>query len=137
MGRQNAISEETKQAVAIDYLAGMTQNKIADKHSISTGSVSRIVSEMKMSDLKEKEPAPAETETSPKENYITNYNDTTKNAECQALRGVNILGVLECALDNAYGNDAEIMSLKADSDTASIMFRYGGTAYSVQFGLAF
>ena len=86
---------------------------------------------------KEKEPAPAETETSPKENYITNYNDTTKNAECQALRGVNILGVLECALDNAYGNDAEIMSLKADSDTASIMFRYGGTAYSVQFGLAF
>ncbi|WP_294471459.1 hypothetical protein [uncultured Ruminococcus sp.] len=47
------------------------------------------------------------------------------------------MGVLECALYNAYGNDAEIMSLKADSDTASIVFRYGGTTYSVQFGLAF
>ena len=34
---------------------------------------------------KEKEPAPAKTETSPKENYITNYNDTTKFAESQAL----------------------------------------------------
>lgn len=40
-------------------------------------------------------------------------------------------------MSDAYGNDAEIMSLKADSDTASIMFRYAGTAYSVQFGLAF
>ena len=140
MGRQNAISEETKQAVAIDYLAGMTQNKIADKHSISTGSVSRIVSEMKMSDLKEKEPAPAETETSPKENYINRYNDTTKTAESQALRGVEVIGLMQTMLigiEESFGYNVDITSLRADSEQAHLMFRYGGTNYVLSFGLAF
>ena len=90
---------------------------------------------------KEKEPTAAATAadsvSSKDENNLAHTNDNTKAPESQALRGVNVLGVLECALDNAYGNDAEIMSLRADSDTASIVFRYGGTAYSVQFGLAF
>lgn len=139
MGKQNAISEETKQAVAIDYLAGMAQNKIADKHSISAGSVSRIVSEMKMSDLKEKEPTPAPTETSSNENIVQVQNTTSK-PESQALKGVEVIGLMQTMLigiEENFGDNVEVMSLKADSDTASIMFRYGGTAYSVQFGLAF
>ena len=85
---------------------------------------------------KEKEPTAAATATDSKEKIVQVQNTTSK-PESQALRGVNVLGVLECALDNAYGSDAEIMSLRADSDTASIVFRYGGTAYDLSFGLAF
>lgn len=144
MGKQNAISEETKQAVAIDYLAGMAQNKIADKYSISAGSVSRIVSEMKMSDLKEKEPTAAATATSSvsskDENSLAHTNDNTKAPESQALKGVEVIGLMQTMLigiEENFGDNVEVMSLKADSDTASIMFRYGGEAYALSFGLAF
>ena len=85
---------------------------------------------------KEKEPTAAATAESSKDNIIQVQNTTSK-PESQALRGVNILGLIQTMLEEAYGTDAEIMSLKADSDTASIVFRYGGTAYSVQFGIAF
>lgn len=89
-----------------------------------------------MARMKEKEPAAAATATDSRE-ITVQVKDSTKTSKSQALRGVNVLGVLEGALENAYGTDAEIMSLRADSDTANIVFRCGGTAYSVQFGLAF
>ena len=35
MARHNALSDETKQAIALDYLAGMSQSKIAEKYGIT------------------------------------------------------------------------------------------------------
>lgn len=125
------LSDEVKAEVISMAESGSTIAEIKAKTGVSQASISRIKSAMK-----EKEPATAAT-VADSEEKISQVECTTNSAESQALRGVNVLGVLECALDNAYGNDAEIMSLRADSDTASIVFRYGGTAYSVQFGLAF
>lgn len=129
--KRKTISEQTKQAVVEWYQSGHTEKMCAKKFGISPASAHRIIAA-----VKEKEPAAAATATDSAVKTLQ-VQDSTVSAESQALRGVNVLGVLECALSDAYGTDAEIMSLKADSDTASIMFRYGGTAYSVQFGLAF
>jgi hypothetical protein len=129
--RTEPISDEVKAEVISMAESGSTIAEITAKTGVSRASISRIKSAMK-----EKEPATAATAADSRE-ITVQVKDSTKSAESQALRGVNVLGVLECALDNAYGSDAEIMSLRADSDTASIVFRYGGTAYSVQFGLAF
>lgn len=71
---------------------------------------------------------------------ISIYKNTTENTDCQALRGVEVIGLMQTMLigiEENFGDNVEVMSLKADSDTASIVFRYGGTPYSVQFGLAF
>jgi uncharacterized protein (DUF433 family) len=129
--KRKTISETTKRAVIEWYQSGHTEKECAKKFGISPASAHRIIA-----GAKEKEPAAAATATDSDVKTLQ-IQDTTKGPESQALRGVNVLGILECALSDAYGTDAEIMSLKADSDTASIMFRYGGTAYSVQFGLAF
>lgn len=131
-----SIPKETRQGVAADYLAGMFPKEIKDKYNIALASVYNIINSVKISELTEKEPVAAATATDSDVNTLQ-IQDTTKAPESQALKGVNVLGVLQAAFETAYGTDAEIMSLRADSDTASIMFRYGGTAYSVQFGLAF
>ena len=140
-----AIPEETRQGVAADYLAGMSPKEIKDKYNIGESTVYNIVSSMKMSELTEKEPAPAVTETDSekRKNTIMNSidtNNTTSSSESQALRGVEMIGVMQSMLlaaEGDFGAEVDIMALKADSDTASIMFRYGGKAYSLQFGLAF
>ena len=130
--RGRPISEQTRQAIVEWYQSGHPVSQTAKKFGVDPKTVKKAVGLLP----KEKEPATAATAADSRE-ITVQVKDSTKTAESQALRGVNVLGVLECALDNAYGNDAEIMSLRADSDTASIVFRYGGTAYSVQFGLAF
>ena len=131
-GKGKPLTPETIAQVEDLTRKGWTVTDIKAKVGISPASISRIRSGMKT----EKEPTAAATATDSKEKIVQVQNTTSK-PESQALRGVNVLGILECALADAYGTDAEIMSLKADSDTASIVFRYGGTAYSVQFGLAF
>ena len=125
------ISAETKRAVIEWYQSGHTELMCAKKFGISPASAHRIITA-----VKEKEPTAAATAESSKDNIIQVQN-TTSTAECQALKGVIMVSLLQTMLDEAYGKDAEIMSLKADSDTASIVFRYGGTTYSVQFGIAF
>ena len=87
---------------------------------------------------KEKEPTPAEVETSSKGNYTNN--DTTKSAESQALRGVEVIGLMQTMLlgiEESFGYNVDITSLRADSEQAHLMFRYGGTDYVLSFGLAF
>lgn len=130
--RGRPISEQTRQAIVEWYQSGHPVSQTAKKFGVDPKTVKKAVGLLP----KEKEPAAAEAVTSSKEN-IVQVQDTTKTAESQALRGVNVLGVLECALDNAYGTDAEIMSLRADSEQAHIMFRYGGKDYVLSFGLAF
>lgn len=142
MGLMDAFGAETRVEITVRELTALLKGKTKAEADFNAAMV--MLREGVEPDVvravfgleKEKEPAAAATAADSKEN-IVQVQDTTKTAESQALRGVNVLGVLECALDNAYGTDAEIISLRADSDTASIVFRYGGTDYSVQFGLAF
>lgn len=131
--RGRPISEQTRQAIVEWYQSGHPVSQTAKKFGVDPKTVKKAVG---LLPAKEKEPAAAAAATDSRE-ITVQVKDSTVSAESQALRGVSVLGVLECALENAYGTDAEIMSLRADSDTASIVFRYGGTAYSVQFGLAF
>ena len=131
-GKGKPLTPETIAQVEDLTRKGWTVTDIKAKVGISPASISRIRSGMKT----EKEPTAAATATDSKEK-ISQVECITELTESQALRGVNVLGLMQTMLEEAYGTDAEIMSLKADSDTASIMFRYGGTAYSVQFGLAF
>lgn len=135
--RGRPISEQTRQAIVEWYQSGHSVSQTAKKFGVDPKTVKKAVGLLP----KEKEPAAAATATdsvsSKDENSLAHTNDNTRAPKSQALRGVSVLGVLECALDNAYGTDAEIMSLRADSDTAVITFRYGGTAYDLSFGLAF
>lgn len=88
MARHNALSDETKQAIALDYLAGMSQSKIAEKHGINASTVCKLVGKMKMGEIKEKEPAavaPATDSKKEKPIMIFDTNDTTSSAESQAL----------------------------------------------------
>ena len=139
MGKIIRIPDETRQAVAIDYLAGMQTTKIADKHNISVASVYNIIDEVKMSDLKEKEPTAAATATDSKEK-ISQVECITELAKSQALRGVEVIGLMQTMLigiEESFGDNVEVMSLRADSEQAHIMFRYGGKDYALSFGLAF
>jgi len=133
-GKRKTISEETKQAVVKWYQRGNSENMCAKKFGISPASAHRIIAS-----AKEKEPAAAATATDSRE-ITVQVKDSTKSPESQALRGVEVIGLMQTMLigiEENFGDNAEVMSLRADSDTASIVFRYGGTAYSVQFGLAF
>lgn len=130
--RGRTISEQTRQAIVEWYQSGHPVSQTAKKFGVDPKTVKKAVGLLP----KEKEPATAATAADSRE-ITVQVKDSTKSAESQALRGVNVLGLMQTMLEEAYGTDAEIMSLKADSDTASIVFRYGGTAYSVQFGLAF
>ena len=139
MGKVIRIPDETRQAVAIDYLAGMQTTKIADKHNISVASVYNIIDEVKMSDLKEKEPATVAAATDSKEK-ISQVECITELAKSQALRGVEVIGLMQTMLigiEESFGDNVEVMSLRADSEQAHIMFRYGGKDYALSFGLAF
>jgi hypothetical protein len=140
------MTNDTKQNILKDYLSGMMQKDIAAKYKVSKSAVSKLLTTTKMSELtKEKEPAPAPTETSSEVSDKADINslqehNITENPKSQALRGVDVIGLMQTmiiSIEETFGDNAELMSMKADSDTASIMFRYGGTAYSMQFGLAF
>lgn len=95
---------------------------------------------------KEKEPATAATATEPenKNNTVQNNSAPIKNntfsEKCQALKGVEVIGLLQStilAIEENFGSCAEIKSLRADSSDATITFEYGGTDYSVSFGAMF
>lgn len=138
--KRKAITPELKKAVIEWWQSGHSEGHTARKFGISQSSVHRIVTAEK-----EKEPAPAPTETSSEVSDKADINslqehNITEKPKSQALRGVDVIGLMQTmiiSIEETFGDNAELMSLKADSDTASIMFRYGGTAYSVQFGIAF
>ncbi len=131
--KRKTISETTKRAVIEWYQSGHTEKECAKKFGISPASAHRIIAT-----AKEKEPTAAATATDSDVKDLQ-IQDSTKTAESQALRGVEMIGVMQSMLlaaEGDFGAEVDIMALKADSDTAELVFRYGGTAYSVQFGLA-
>lgn len=133
--RGRPISEQTRQAIVEWYQSGHPVSQTAKKFGVDPKTVKKAVGLLS----KEKEPATAATAADSRE-ITVQVKDSTKSAESQALRGVEVIGLMQTMLlgiEENFGDNAEVMSLRADSDTASIVFRYGGTAYSVQFGLAF
>ena len=134
--RGHPISAQTKQAIIEWYQSGHKVAETAKKFGVDPKTVKSAVG---LLPAKEKEPAAVATATDSEEKTLQ-VHSITETAESQALRGVEMIGVMQSMLiaaEEEFGDCTEIMSLKADSDTASIMFRYGGKAYSLQFGLAF
>jgi transposase-like protein len=133
--RGRPISEQTRQAIVEWYQSGHPVSQTAKKFGVDPKTVKKAVGLLP----KEKEPAAAATATDSRE-ITVQVKDSTVSAESQALRGVEVIGLMQTMLigiEENFGDNVEVMSLRADSDTANIVFRYGGTAYSVQFGLAF
>lgn len=156
-GRGYAISAQTKQAIVEWYQSGHSVGQTAKKFGIDPKTVKGAIKAITGVEVptakrtketvkgtakeptKEKEPTAAATATDSKEKIVQVQNTTSK-PESQALRGVEVIGLMQTMLigiEENFGDNVEVMSLRADSDTASIVFRYGGKAYSVQFGLAF
>lgn len=134
-GRGHPISEQTKQAIIEWYQSGHPVSQTAKKFGVDPKTVKNALGLLP----KEKEPTAAATATDSKSNIVQVQNTTSKS-ESQALRGVEMIGVMQSMLlaaEGDFGAEVDIMALKADSDTAELVFRYGGKAYSVQFGLAF
>ena len=134
--RGRPISEQTRQAIVEWYQSGHPVSQTAKKFGVDPKTVKKAVG---LLPAKEKEPTAAATATDSKVKTLQ-VKDTTVSAESQALRGVEVIGLMQTMLigiEENFGDNVEVMSLRADSDTASIVFRYDGKAYSVQFGLAF
>ena len=134
-GRGHPISAQTKQAIIEWYQSGHPVSQTAKKFGVDPKTVKNALGLLP----KEKEPAAAATATDSDVKTLQ-IQDTTKGPESQALRGVEVIGLMQTMLisiEETFGDNVDVMSLRADSDTAYIMFRYGGTAYAVTFGLAF
>lgn len=140
------MTNDTKQNILKGYLSGMMQKDIAAKYQVSKSAVSKLLTTTKMSELTdEKEPAPAPTETSSvmsdDDTEVSSIdNNSTDKPKSQALRGVEVIGLMQTMLisvEENFGDNVDIISLRADSEQAHLMFRYGGTDYVLSFGLAF
>lgn len=132
--KRKTISEQTKQAVVEWYQSGHTEKMCAKKFGISPASAHRIIAA-----AKEKEPTAAATATDSDVKTLQ-VKDSTVSAESQALRGVEVIGLMQTMLlgiEESFGYNVDITSLRADSEQAHLMFRYGGTNYVLSFGLAF
>ena len=166
-GRGYAPSAQTKQAMVEWYQSGHSICATAKKFGVDPKTVRGAISAITGVDVttkrtakeaaketvkpakkptKEKEPATAATATEPKNesNTVQNNSAPIKNntfsEKCQALKGVEVIGLLQSmilAIEENFGSCAEIKSLRADSNDAAITFEYGGTDYSVSFGAMF
>ncbi len=166
-GRGYAPSAQTKQAMVEWYQSGHSICATAKKFGVDPKTVKGAISAITGVDVttkrtakettketakptkkptKEKEPATAATATEPENesNTVQNNSAPIKNntfsEKCQALKGVEVIGLLQSmilAIEENFGSSAEIKSLRADSNDAAITFEYGGTDYSVSFGAMF
>lgn len=134
-GRGHPISEQTKQAIIEWYQSGHPVSQTAKKFGVDPKTVKNALGLLP----KEKESTPAVTETDSDVKDLQ-IQDSIKTAESQALRGVEVIGLMQTMLigiEESFGDNVEVMSLRADSEQAHIMFRYGGKDYALSFGLAF
>lgn len=93
-----------------------------------------------IAEAKEKEPAPSANDASSKQDItpvIPVINDSTAKEKSQApaLTGIKMMMELEAMLGEAYGRDAEIVSVSADAEHCDIGFEHEGVRYSLTFGI--
>lgn len=133
--KRTVITPELRQAVVEYWQQGNSEGKTGRKFGISQSTVHRIVTS-----AKEKEPAAAATATDSEHDRSVVHKDITISPESQALRGVEVIGLMQTMLisvEENFGDNVDIISLRADSEQAHLMFRYGGTDYVLSFELAF
>ena len=94
----------------------------------------KAVDEM-IAEAKEKEPASSANDTSSEVSNtpISTSNDTIETQKSQAISGITALSLLESALMNAYGGEAEIIDINANADHCDIGFAYHGKEYCLLF----
>lgn len=141
-GRGHPISAQTKRAIVEWYQSGHTVSQTAKKFGVDPKTVKAAISPAKTKEPdthKKKEPAAAATATELKQ-YCNTVQDTTYSRNCQVLKGVEIIGMIQTmiiSIEENFGSTAEIKSLRADSNEALVTFNYGGTDYAISFGLMF
>ena len=86
-----------------------------------------------------KEPAQAATCTDSEVRIspnISTSDNTTETSRCQGLSGISGLGCLESALDEwlGLGQEAEIVSVRADQTDSELVFEHEGEKYIMAFG---
>lgn len=145
MGLMDAFGAETRVEITVRELTALLDGKAKTEADFNAAMV--MLREGVEPDVvravfgleKEKEPTTAATAADSKEN-IVQVQDNIKSVESQALRGVEVIGLMRgmiLDIERNFEDNVEVMSLRADNGTASIVFRYGGTAYDLSFGLAF
>ena len=127
------------------YDSGMKQADISRQLGIPKSTVSRVLIDAgkgRKANRTEKEPAQAATCTDSEAvigNDNTNslcLNDTTDRAKSQALSGISGLSCMESALDEwlGLGQEAEIVSVRADQTDSELVFEHKGEKYIMAFG---
>lgn len=147
------ISNATKKAVINWYQQGNTAKQCANHYGLSPATVHRLIAiakeQNKLTAVKhgekpvteeKKEPATVATVTDPENKNIDEIsinNDTTENTDCQALRGIDIIGLMQSMLisiSENFGGDTELVSIGANHKSAKVVFKYYDKDYSLTFG---
>ena len=110
---------------------GMSYREIAEKLGMKESTVGYY--------LRKKEPAQAATCTDSEVRIspnISTSDNTTETSRCQGLSGISGLGCLESALDEwlGLGQEAEIVSVRADQTDSELVFEHEGEKYIMAFG---
>lgn len=140
----HSMTTKERAKIAELYDGGMKQADISRELGIPKSSVSRyLISIGKGKNTKaKKEPAQAATCTDSEAvigNDNTNslcLNDTTDRAKSQALSGISGLSCMESALNEwlGLGQEAEIVSVRADQTDSELVFEHKGEKYIMAFG---
>ena len=117
---------------------GLTCAMIADQLGINQKTVEYHMRKIKAEQTK-KEPAQAATCTDSEVRNspnISTSDSTTKMAESQALSGISGLSCMESALNEwlGLGQEAEIVSVRADQTDSELVFEHKGEKYIMTFG---
>ncbi|MBR1382311.1 MAG: helix-turn-helix domain-containing protein [Ruminococcus sp.] len=134
-GRGQRISKQTKQAIIEWFQQGNSVAATARKFGVDPKTVRNV-----LNSETEKEPASAATDTSPviEDDNINSLcnKSTTPEKKSQELSGISGLSLLECALDEwlGIGQEAEIVSVRADQEDCELVFAYKKEKYIMTFG---
>lgn len=145
--QKRKLSKKTIQAIINWYKVSGSMPKTASHFGVSTSAVHRIITQAKSDPDAEPKAEPeivdvevTEVEEQPKtieaEEQPTKTNDTTKIVECQALSGIDMVGVIQSMLiaaEENFGSIAEIFGIMANMHDAQVKFTYKGESYMISF----
>ena len=152
------ISNATKKAVINWYQQGNTAKQCAIHYGLAPATVHRLIAIAKEQNQltavkhgekpkaekpkteEKKEPATAATVTDPEDKNVDDihiYKNTTENTDCQALKGIDVIGLMQSMLisiSENFGGDTELVSIGANHKSAKVVFKYYDKDYAVTFG---
>lgn len=141
--QKRKLSKKTIQAIINWYKASGSMPKTANHFGVSTSAVHRIIAQAKAEPKAEPEIVDVEVtevkeqpKTIEAEEQPTKTNDTTKIVECQALSGIDMVGVIQSmliAVEENFGSIAEIFGIMANMHDAQVKFTCKGESYMISF----